>query len=210
MGLATKGVPFAADTRDMSEVPPSATPPAGWYPDPTEPSVFRFWDGIQWTTDMQPAYQPGSDIPQTRLSNGAALGIAFGLALLTTLVFVVFGGRDDSAGGGATDLSAGQIQEADVQAQTQTRTAQAAMETYSTDHDGQYAGATADALKQVEPTLADAALTVEALPEGYTLMVESESGTNFSIARDPVGTTTLTCDAPGAGNCPDSGDWATE
>ena len=108
------------------------------------------------------------------------------------------------------NLSASQIQEADGQAQTQTRTAQTAIETYSTDHDGQYAGASADALKQIEPTLADAPLSVEAQPDGYTVTVESESGTNFSIVRDPAGTTILSCDAPGVGNCPDSGDWATQ
>jgi Protein of unknown function (DUF2510) len=193
----------------MSEVPPSATPPAGWYPDPAEPSVLRFWNGAQWTTDMQPAYQPGSDIPQSRLSNRAALGIVFALAVVATLAFVVLGGGGDSASGGAGGLSAAQVQEADAQAQAQARTAQTAIETYSTDHAGQYAGASAEALEQVEPTLADAPLTLEALPEGYTVTVASESGTSFSIVRDPAGAATLTCDAPGVGNCPESGDWAT-
>lgn len=27
----------------------SATPPAGWYPDPASANPQRFWDGTQWT-----------------------------------------------------------------------------------------------------------------------------------------------------------------
>ena len=76
----------------MSDVP-SSTPPAGWYPDPTEPSVLRYWDGTQWTTDMQPAMQPAADIPATRLTNRTALGIVLGLILVASMVLVVFGGQ---------------------------------------------------------------------------------------------------------------------
>ncbi|MCX3059766.1 DUF2510 domain-containing protein, partial [Streptomyces beihaiensis] len=25
------------------------TPPPGWYPDPGDPSVERWWDGTEWT-----------------------------------------------------------------------------------------------------------------------------------------------------------------
>ncbi|MFF2026540.1 DUF2510 domain-containing protein [Streptomyces sp. NPDC058171] len=27
--------------------------PAGWHPDPTDPNLIRYWDGTQWTADVQ-------------------------------------------------------------------------------------------------------------------------------------------------------------
>lgn len=38
------------------------TPAPGWYPDPGNPAVVRWWDGIQWSgeTRMGPA-RPGGD-----------------------------------------------------------------------------------------------------------------------------------------------------
>lgn len=33
---------------------PSAGPPAGWYADPVDPQVFRWWDGTKWTEHQQP------------------------------------------------------------------------------------------------------------------------------------------------------------
>ena len=76
----------------MSNVPPSSTPQAGWYPDPTEPSVLRYWDGVQWTTDMQPAPETAAAMPTPRITNSAALGIVIAFVVVTTLVFVVLGG----------------------------------------------------------------------------------------------------------------------
>jgi hypothetical protein len=32
--------------------------PAGWYADPDNPSVHRWWDGARWTEARQPAYPP--------------------------------------------------------------------------------------------------------------------------------------------------------
>jgi hypothetical protein len=34
--------------------------PAGWYPDPTEPAVSRWWDGAQWTDHRQSPYDPAA------------------------------------------------------------------------------------------------------------------------------------------------------
>ncbi|NMD97707.1 DUF2510 domain-containing protein [Rhodococcus sp. BL-253-APC-6A1W] len=35
-------------------------PPAGWHPDPFDPSVDRYWDGERWTEQTRPK---GSDTP---------------------------------------------------------------------------------------------------------------------------------------------------
>ena len=156
---------------------------------------------------MQPAMQPATDLPATRLTNKAAIGIVLGLILLATVVFVVFGGGNESSDGGAEAMSTAEIQQADADAQTQARTAQTAIETFATDNGGQYAGATPEALQQIEPTLT-APLTVDGQASTYSVTAESETGTTFTVARDPSGLTAFTCSSPGEGNCPDSGDWA--
>ena len=38
----------------MSETPQNA-PVAGWYPDPSDATRLRWWDGAQWTASQQPA-----------------------------------------------------------------------------------------------------------------------------------------------------------
>lgn len=32
--------------------PPTTPTPAGWYPDPADPAVRRYWDGTAWTADQ--------------------------------------------------------------------------------------------------------------------------------------------------------------
>ena len=39
------------------EAKPETTPP-GWYPDPGNPTALRWFDGAQWTENIQPANQP--------------------------------------------------------------------------------------------------------------------------------------------------------
>ena len=97
----------------------------------------------------------------------------------------------------------------DADAKAGVRTAQTAMETYATDNDSEYTGATAVLLEGIEETLTDVNLldpTVGA--DSYTVVVQSDTGTAFSISRAGTGATTYTCDAPGVGGCPESGEWA--
>jgi type IV pilus assembly protein PilA len=100
----------------------------------------------------------------------------------------------------------------DADAKAAVRTAQTAIETYATDHQGSYSLATPAALVTIEPTLSDvgARLTVPtATDTEYTVQVASTvTGHNFRISRAASGTTSLACDpAAGDGGCPSGGNW---
>lgn len=96
----------------------------------------------------------------------------------------------------------------DAQAKAAVRTAQTAMETYATDAGGTYVGATAAKLEAIEPTLADAELQEPAKlgESAYEVIVESDTGTDFSIERNG-GIVTFSCD-PEGGGCPPGKDWS--
>lgn len=108
----------------------------------------------------------------------------------------------------------------DAQAKAAARTAQTAIETFSTDHSGEYVGATDVKLVAIEETLGDAkdlivggAMAVGAPagvpgPSNYAVGVESDTGTIFTIARN-AGAVTFGCSDPGEGGCPEgAGDWS--
>jgi len=101
----------------------------------------------------------------------------------------------------------------DADAKATAKTAQTAMETYSTDHDGAYTAVDVAALKLIEPTLPAAGgdLAVSGIgADTYTVTVTSDTDTTFSIARAANGTVTHTCGpaaAQGTGGCPTGGDW---
>jgi type IV pilus assembly protein PilA len=99
----------------------------------------------------------------------------------------------------------------DSDAKSAVRTAETAMETYSTDNDGKYTGADPAALEGIEPTLndtpGDSLDVVSATDDSYEVAVTSDTGTTFSISRADTGRTTLSCDDPGNAGCPTGGDW---
>jgi type IV pilus assembly protein PilA len=108
----------------------------------------------------------------------------------------------------------------DADAKSSSRTAQTAMETYSTDNQGSYAGATEALLEGIEPTLTDApsAIGVTSTATTYEVQVVSATGNAFRIARSAAGVTTLTCGnggeavgtpltGPGQDGCPTNGQW---
>ncbi|NKY35876.1 DUF2510 domain-containing protein [Nocardia speluncae] len=37
----------------------NSTPPAGWYPDPDNNHLSRYWNGTEWTVDRRPAAPDG-------------------------------------------------------------------------------------------------------------------------------------------------------
>jgi type IV pilus assembly protein PilA len=97
----------------------------------------------------------------------------------------------------------------DASAKEAVRTAETAMETYATDHDGKYNNPTPTAadLRGIESTLNDANLAdpTGVTDKGYKVTVTSSTGNTFSITRNTDGTTDLTCTAAGTAGCPGSG-----
>jgi type IV pilus assembly protein PilA len=96
----------------------------------------------------------------------------------------------------------------DADAKASVRTSQTAIETYATDNDGSYGGATTAILQGIEPTLEDPpGNTLSVTGTGtntYTLTVTAEDTAHtFTIARSG-GTTTRTC--TGGGGC-SGGTW---
>jgi type IV pilus assembly protein PilA len=101
----------------------------------------------------------------------------------------------------------------DADAKAAVRTAETAMETYATDHNGKYTGVVVGDLTDIEPTLTNVGarltLPVAATDTTYTVQVQSETAATqlFRIARAADGTSTLTCDVDGTAGCPDTGNW---
>jgi type IV pilus assembly protein PilA len=112
----------------------------------------------------------------------------------------------------------------DASGKEAVRTAETAMETYATDHDGSYAGATAGTaasdLNTIESTLNNVGtnLTVNSTASTYSVNVHvTDTGNNFSISRAADGTTSLKCGqtvtasvasgTAGKAGCPSTGIW---
>jgi type IV pilus assembly protein PilA len=95
----------------------------------------------------------------------------------------------------------------DAEAKSVAKTAQTATETYSTDKNGSYTGASLATVDDIEPTLTGQAVTVTptAAGDGYTIVSTSDSGTTFTITRANTGALSYPCSAGGKGGCPDDG-----
>jgi type IV pilus assembly protein PilA len=101
----------------------------------------------------------------------------------------------------------------DADSKAMAHTAQTAIETYATDHNGSYLNADLTALQAIEGTV-DATVAVSgATATGYTITVTNPDTTHtFSIVR-AGGTFGFPCTPGGQGGCPDdatpggAGDW---
>jgi type IV pilus assembly protein PilA len=119
------------------------------------------------------------------------------LGILAAIALPAFFNQKDKAG--------------DAKAKEYAHSAQVAIETFSTDHNGTYAGANEAELKKIEPTLSSAPELkvagpgVKVAPDatGYKVTVKGSVGT-FSIENNE-GTLTYPCSAPGKGGCPEGG-----
>ena len=97
----------------------------------------------------------------------------------------------------------------DANAKETAHSAQVAIETYATEHNGSYVGATPVNLKAIEPTLppepAAGKLGLEvknATATGYEVIVTAPTtGDTFTI-KNEGGTLTFPCTVPGKGGCP--------
>jgi hypothetical protein len=74
-----------------------------------------------------------------------------------------------------------------------------------------FAGAGADELATIEPTVRDArGITISGTRDTFTVSVRSAAGDSsggpFVIEHDPSGTV-RSCDVRGRGGCPDDGTW---
>lgn len=98
----------------------------------------------------------------------------------------------------------------DSDAKALARTAQTAMETYATDHQGSYEGAEPADLIAIEAVLSEATNldVVSAEQSAYEVSTDStaESGNTFAIIRNEDGTVELECDAPNIDGCPSDTD----
>jgi type IV pilus assembly protein PilA len=97
----------------------------------------------------------------------------------------------------------------DSSAKEMAHSAQVAMETYATDHDGQYTGATVPLLQAIEPTIGTGGNTVTVVGtptnDSYELRVTNSSTTHwFGIAKTAT-TLTFPCNPAGQGGCPAGG-----
>lgn len=95
----------------------------------------------------------------------------------------------------------------DADAKADARTAQTAIETYATDNNGSYAGASVGALQGIEATLNDATLAVSSTDSTYEITATSATNNTFTIERDGNGQITFDCSPEGEGGCPTGGDW---
>ena len=110
------------------------------------------------------------------------------LGILAAIALPAFFNQKDKAG--------------DAKAKEYAHSAQVAIETYATDHNGSYEGADLTALKAIEPTLSSAKLTIaKAEPKNYELVSESTNGNKFKVVNT-AGTLTYPCETAGTGGCP--------
>jgi type IV pilus assembly protein PilA len=100
----------------------------------------------------------------------------------------------------------------DAKAKENAHAAQVAMETFSTDHNGSYKGATVAELKKIEPTIkeskegSEGIVVKEAEPLKY--IIESiSSNTHVFTVENNAGTMNFTCTPKEKGGCPSTGNW---
>jgi type IV pilus assembly protein PilA len=97
----------------------------------------------------------------------------------------------------------------DSSAKEMAHSAQVALETYATDHNGSYLNADVPALKLVEPTIGTGGNTVTFVgtpnATDYELRVTNSSTNHWFGIKKTASTLEFPCDPPGQGGCPSGG-----
>jgi hypothetical protein len=106
----------------------------------------------------------------------------------------------------AAESEAAQV-EADALAKEQVHTAQVAMETYATEHEGSYEGATSAKLREIEPSLPTSLQVAEAGLEYFSISVPSKGANWFTIDLEIGGELGFRCGQRGEAGCPGNGHW---
>lgn len=117
------------------------------------------------------------------------------LGILAAIALPAFFNQKDKAG--------------DAKAKEYAHSAQVAMETYATDHNGSYEGATKAELIAIEPTLGNATFkedkVASATATGYEIVIVGAKPTQTFGVKNASGTLTFPCTEGGKGGCPETG-----
>jgi type IV pilus assembly protein PilA len=111
------------------------------------------------------------------------------LGILAAIALPAFFNQKDKAG--------------DAKAKEYAHSAQVAMETYSTDHNGSYEGADISALIAIEPTLSSADISVDKAEEKAYELTSTSSNTHTFQVINEAGTLSFPCAPEGEGGCPE-------
>lgn len=96
----------------------------------------------------------------------------------------------------------------DSKAKANGKSAEIAMETYQTNNNGSYVGATIAELEGIEATLVGATLTIDSVTaDSYQVTSTSDTGATFTVARLATGEIVLSCAPAGTGGCKPTGTW---
>ena len=128
--------------------------------------------------------------------------------LALSIGLLAAGCGDDDAEEAGEELS-GSSQEAiaqDAEAKAAGLMAVTTLEVYFTENQS-YAGATPDALAQIDPTLPVDLLVVQGSADGFEMTVSSESGNTFTATKSGGGELAKSCQTEGEGGCPVGGQW---
>lgn len=91
-------------------------PVPGWYPDPTDPSRQRYFDGNQWTENYAPfsARSPVAAQPsKSGMSTGMKIGLGVGAVAVTLIALSAIGsdGKSDETESSSTTTSSSSLDE---------------------------------------------------------------------------------------------------